>query len=695
MNLKYDWRHSRVVDGSPGTLFQLATLKIALNFWNNELNDVKMICIPWTMEMGDLLMKKGATVRKTQSEIVSLEIPENCKESISQVVSLIRYQLEDLLDLLPREFKKMQDVSNFLKEKIRWTPLGTIDITTTAKRLTDTDIDVKLRFEVAVKFCLEDRVNTLSVQMPPDYLENNENLLPYIQSIDGATAAREYFKIEEFEPNYLECFKRMLYRNNLVACQYFWQYLTDEEQLNFLEADHLLPTTHGRELLFFFTLFDREKKLQVLQNEDHCNTLLSQITSSKIPVFDVYIKDVLRFMKVESVVNLLDITVLEFIEVISASKKKYLRRCTMILQFLSKECEITTLDTESNEMLMNAMCGLMREAEFKMASREHSVEIDLLKDFIESVSSEWLREWLSLRCDDFESFLQASLRCGLIETLLGSAFPNAEERKTAIDEYVIDCIIIQLFKRSYKKDDTYRVLIFIFSDFEAVENYKIKLLKERGYSFFSKFFEYYKWEAADKFVHWCFTTKEEIVAFYSEFLRSESFGGLFEPPEFPNLLEPSFVSPVRCTVSLIKSVSLGYQLDSTNLVLDACLTILSKHFMHYFVSDHVKSENLFDALDKLLLASAQDDQEKLVSLKKQFATYKSKTLHIPLPLETLHEQINIERKWHKGSARAKLWRRMIKEFFTWISSSDEKLMAEMEQKFWNSEKILEAEKSFD
>ena len=63
-----------------------------------------------------------------------------------------------------------------MKDKMHWTSQGTIDKKSTVQALADaTDLDVETRFQIAVTFRLEDRVNQLSSQMPTDYLSKNRN----------------------------------------------------------------------------------------------------------------------------------------------------------------------------------------------------------------------------------------------------------------------------------------------------------------------------------------------------------------------------------------------------------------------------------------------------------------------------------------------------------------------------------------
>ena len=200
LNIKYDWRHCKVIRDSPETLFHLATRKVSLTFWYGESGDIM------------LLKERLKVEKKVREKIISMVLPEPCKESLLQMVELFKYHLQRLLLVLPYEFKTM---SNLLKPKICWTSQGTIDEISTAKALADaTEIDVKIRFGIAVIFCLEDRVNALSVEMPQDYLDNNVSFRYLIEAMEDASDARKHFNIYEFVPDYMRCFEKMqLYFN--------------------------------------------------------------------------------------------------------------------------------------------------------------------------------------------------------------------------------------------------------------------------------------------------------------------------------------------------------------------------------------------------------------------------------------------------------------------------------------------------
>ena len=678
LKVEYDWIHSKFILRSPQKLEELASVKIALRLWNkvdiSEENEKSN-----EIETEIILAKL-----KVKENIHSMELPEFYEEILLQKSELIVKEWNDLVLTLPSKFRDLQNMLHSLSDKICWTTQGTIDKTTTAKALADaTALGVKMRFEIAVNFCLEDRVNALSIKMPKDYLKNNEELRPYINSMHNASIARKHFKIFWFVPSYAECFRGMLLMSNFSACQYFWHYLNNEKKLSFLESSYIIDASNCY-LLFLFTQFDNERRLQILQNEKYCCMLAKQLLNLEwLFLFDACVKDALRLLTIDSVVEILDESADKlFLE--TPYEKTYLRICSMLLKFLSKDCSITTLGSKTNDLMVHAMLTLMQNEKVKSRSYKHQVEVKLVKTFLESVSNDWIRKLYSLRSENFQEFIELSVRFELLEYIISSAFPDIEERKTAIDESVIDSIIYELFVQANGKDDTYRILIIIFSDIDDIENYKKKLVEERGCRFFSRFFEYDYWEAADKFIYWCFYTEEEMLAFYNKFFKSESFGSLFDSPTFP----------LSTALSLIKINKLGRLLSNVDLLLDVCLTILFQCYVTFFYADENASKRLFDALDQLLLAFTCNDQDKLIDLKKQLLTYKSRKRHIPLALESLHERVNSEFPCLNRVDKVKLWREMIEDFFSWIFSSDEKQKVKMKNKFWDSKVIIEAERRF-
>ena len=334
-------------------------------------------------------------------------------------------------------------------------------------------------------------------------------------------------------------------------------------------------------------------------------------------------------------------------------------------------------------------------------------ELKLVKLFLHSVSNDWIREWFSLDPSDLTDFVMESTRCGALEFILSSAFPIAEDRKASLHELLIDDIIFVLFEQHKEMDDIDSLLTFLSFKYEDIQIYKLKLTEERGCSFLSRFIKCGIWEVAVKFVQSCFATEEEIIAFYTKFFTSESFGSLFDPLCLLNYPESlRLQKSVECTVSLIKVSNLECLLSSNDLILDACLTIFTQCYLNAFDMDHSIHSNLqdcninnskafFEGIDELLLASTQDDHKKVVELKKQLFTYKSKKLYIPLPLESLHVQINDKYLHSLACEKSPLWHQMIDDFFNWIFASDEKLNDEMKKKFWKLEEILEMENSFN
>ena len=79
----------------------------------------------------------------------------------------------------------------------------------------------------------------------------------------------------------------------------------------------------------------------------------------------------------------------------------------------------------------------------------------------------------------------------------------------------------------------------------------------------------------------------------------------------------------------------------------------------------------------------------LIDLKQELFTDRNKKLYISLPLEFLYWQVEDHcSKWEIDELT--LWHQLIDDFFTWICSSDEDFKTELEEEFWDSDKVVEA-----
>ena len=315
IKVKYDWNNCKIIGNSPEKLYKIATVKVALSLWYAQED--------WFPE------DKVKVQIEICEKIASITIPETTKMSLKQMVEFIKSQLDDLLRLL-RLLHWEFEMLHCLKNKICWTQQGTIDLTTTAETLADaTDLKMEMRFVVAIKFCLEDRVNSLSIHIPPDYFEKNPLWLCCIKSMERTSIARKHFNVNEFTPDYLKCFELMLRRNNFTACQYFWPHLNDEEKLTVFEyaVEKSVLCNFECRLVFLFTQFDNEGKLKILHNEKYCCLLLKQLLNMNLHwlcILETCIEDILDFLKVDFVVQILRQSVLRvmLVEFAPTYKKK-------------------------------------------------------------------------------------------------------------------------------------------------------------------------------------------------------------------------------------------------------------------------------------------------------------------------------------------------------------------------------------
>ena len=229
-----------------------------------------------------------------------------------------------------------------------------------------------------------------------------------------------------------------------------------------------------------------------------------------------------------------------------------------------------------------------------------------------------------------------------------------------------------------------------------------KFAEEYGYYSCFKLLVQRKWKTVDKLVQWCYVSEELITVFYNKFFRSEQFARLFHfnyleirsYASGSNLLEES----TEAVISLIRMISVKSRIFSPELMSDACLKILSKCYFSCHCLPN-GSKFLFETMDRVFLAFIDDDQNLLTDLKKELFTDKSSKLFISLPLKFLPHKIRKAERdslWptnKKIKDELLLLKEITDDFFAWICSSDEALKSEMEEEFWNSDKVSEVKKN--
>ena len=266
LNLNYDWAHSKIICESPAKPYQFETAKSVLNLWYGALPDLNRI---------------SKTVREVQNRI-ELILPETCQNYAKQIAELVGEQLTELIKLLNLKnlLTENQISWHFMKDKLHWTLQGSINKKSTAEALAGAiDLNVETRFRIAVTFCLEDRINSLSVYLPTNYVETRRDDLLVIGAMDVDSIARKHFHIkspasdftEYFQGHYSSHFTKALREKNDLASAYFWQFLTEQNKQFHFDA----IKKRGEDFCFYshYTLFmlthcNNEKKSS---NTGKCN----------------------------------------------------------------------------------------------------------------------------------------------------------------------------------------------------------------------------------------------------------------------------------------------------------------------------------------------------------------------------------------------------------------------------------------
>ena len=685
-NLEYDWICSKIVSDSPPTLQQSAAIRIAFSFWHR-------------------LLRESMDISQVYSNLeykVQLEMnPECLKNDVLQVVELIRVQLLNLIQLLPNIILEQKKWS-FLKDKIFWTLDGTINKNRTAEALADAiDLDVESRFQVAVTFCLEDRVNTLAVQMPPDYLQKNINFdFNDVAAINDTFIAKQHFGISDYVPNYVKSFYKMQDNKNELGCYYFWQRLTEEEKVELteeqfkdllhLEAKYLdedFDNVNTYAILLFFMHCDKEDQLKIIHNERYCCVLLQQLLELQFfPILNACINNALEHMSANSVIQLLHKTSL-----IAQSANVYKNITDKILKYLLQEHLIVAGNSESSNLVLRAMQRLIE-----------AKEIELVKNFLTSAGSEWVKQQFShYGTNDWAHLIMASFKCGMFNFFCSSVFLTIEDRKKFLIAEDFHSLAFDLITRikwnPIIMDDIEQVLTLLLSGLEDFETFKIKLVKERGFEICSELLGEDKWQSTNEFVRWCFTSDEEVASFYSKFFKSNEFVSFFDMEHIclnVRQIEDAEVNSARPSTAIASLIEVNNlkRHFSAELILDICLVIFSnRHIYCYDQRDNdfpmEKSRFFYETLDLFLLAFYGNDDE-LIAFKKNSFADRNRKLYISMPLEFIDKQIETGLR----DMGIDLWLEMLEEFFNWISSNNETFKSGLEDEFWDVQEVLESRK---
>ena len=661
--LKYDWLHSKLVLDSPPTLFQQATVKIASNAWLEEETYVYLLRdshIP----IYDIILNV------VTNKIRFLNLPKKVKNAVAEMTELVGEQLSAVL----RVVSDFLGCRNLWKDKIYWTAQGTIDKRRTAEALADSaDLDVETRLKVAVVFYLEDRINSLSIQMPNDYYDRNSEWFEKFNDIadmDGVTIAKKHFNIsKQSQDTYERMFEKMLKTRNDLGCGYYWQLLTEDEKRDALYFNHEIALyTHG---LFLFIHRSEERRLEFLQNDRNCFRILCELSTriEWFPIFYATVRvDVLKLLN-ETYLNCLLTASVDRVQWTVAFKNKYAEICVVLVEFL---LSFPSLSSDSNECIMESLNNLLEEN-----------EKELVKYCLQSLRIEWIKQQFSLCGDATVHFLTVSFKCGMLQSIFSSVLPTVDERHEFLDNNELDSVILGVIESCYQMENVDEFLSELFFNFEDVDVFKSRFFETKGCKIFSKLFEQKNWKVASQFVQTFLVSEEKILCFYNKFFRSLDFRGLFNFN-----INKILARQQRDIVALIKENKLENQLSNNELMLEACLIILSEGFYNWNNIDVCLKEMkaIFEVLDTFLLAILCNDEKKLSDVKIKLFIDTERKLYISFPLEYRNNFI----KFYRGDELDKRWHALIDEFFSWICSSDDTLKDELKEEFWKSEEVVQA-----
>ena len=573
-------------------------------------------------------------------------------------------------------------------DKIYWTSQGTIDKERTMKALAVTaELDVEIRFQIAVSSCLKDEINSLAIQLPSDYLDKYAESLGGFEHtdnifvMDDITTAKQHFGILENNwVDYRKYFKKMLNMRNDLGCHYFWQRLSEQEQINVLTLDAIPCLTSSfmshnnivvsNSALFLFTQCDHDKRIQLLQDKYYYLKLMNNLISLRwLSISYKCTKALLELPLAMFASDVLpDILMKSFNT--PASGNKYMEIIKLLLQFLCQKYSNVILSSCLNYKIFSALDSLANTG-----------EIMLVKGFLTSVCSEWLQFQFSGNLDNLEYLISAAVECDVLEYVLNIALPTVEDRHKFVINEKLDSLISNLFMLGNEIENIIKFLSYLYFDNTYNEGFKQKLIEKQGFNIcrcvlFSK-----KSKGLTYFTQRFFTSEEETICFYNEFFRSEKFGELLTPyilNEFIVIID-----------SFIKENGLE-TLWSNELILNICLTILSRCLHDFFYQDLSYTKTLFEALDIFLLIM-HNDQEKFTALKEELISIIiDRQLYLSLLVEFLHNTSQFDFVDRRDNKKYQIWYQMTEDFFNWICPSDEKLKATLKDGFWSSQVVLEA-----
>ena len=499
LDLQYDWLHSKIIFYSPPTLLQLALVKSAVIIYYEE---------------ADNFLEEIETYRKVRNKIQVILIPETLRSHIALMAEIVHNQMKEFTRLLPREFS-----TNIgwiiLREKLHWTSQGTIDKRSTAECLADmNDLDVIIRFRIALEFRLVDKINALAIKIPSKYCMKDREKFRKLVDMDDVTIAKRHFGISERVHDYKYCFKEIIRSGNELGYHYYWQHLSEQEIEDVLQPQFIRNLDgfyYYKFMLFIFTHCNIERKLQILQDENNCYILVTQLLGFQwLSFFDAFVTDALKRLTVNSVVKLLNESVKRMMPT-RAYTKKYLQICSLLLQHLCKECSITSLQNCYLDMILECLHIGVEWG-----------ELQLVRIFLQSVDNEWIKKQFSDDNCSLRYFILAALKSGMIEVVFSFALLTALERKEFCNRQVFFSVMYDLFYNT-EMDNVDKLLSLLDFSSEDMKSYKMKFAKEFGVEICFMPFVIGKSECLNNFVQSCFSSEKDIQSFKIKFVKENGY----------------------------------------------------------------------------------------------------------------------------------------------------------------------------
>ena len=651
LNLKFDLPHNKIIENSPASLEQLATIQIAVSLcYRAELTK--------SMTNDD----KCKTKVILQNGISSLPIPPSIKDVVELMVAVTADQLYKIrLDASPHSEIFLSINSNLLQRKLQWTSQGTIDKKRTAQALAESsELNVKTRFEIAAEFYLEEQINALSVHLPRNYLEKHKRKFYSINEMKGLSIARKHFGILQPVSHSKDLFP---FGVDEINCHYLWEHLTEAEKLDVYADSSCIYFPNV--VLFLFSEASKEQKLQLLQNEEICSIIMKKLMDLEwLSVFNACIDEALKFLKGQTIVSLLHLSSYKIQKKreLFATKKKYAQVFCTLSDFLSA----TSLDSNDESSVAKSITCVLT-----VFQEERKMKV--AKMILQSLQTEWIKKWFIQLIKQNLAELLNNACLELLDFIISFAFPSMREKQNLFNEikYQLIDIIQPLTENNHLHE--LDELLTVFSDFQDIQNCKVNFAKKHGFHFCPAFLKSGHPEFVDIFVRWCFATEVDRNIFYKKFLRSREFRQLF-------LFHKS-----KKYESIVRFITMA----------NLAKFISDDLYLHYVTLKAFQLGNSFDyeGLDKFFLSFFQYDQEKLIDLKKRWFISRRKNAYFLLPLRILYNNLlynKFENEKHDISSNENLASEqvLIDDYFNWICSYDKEAKEKISEEFWHSKDTI-------